>query len=389
MSPMTEQASAIIKVLLVEDSPTEAMIIQASLADAEDVCFEITHTLDLKDTLQHLVTHQYDIVVLDLTLPDSSGIETFTKVQQAKPDVPIVILTANTNKNMAVQSVQMGAQDYIVKEQVENMQLVLSIRYAIMRAEAEAKQKALMEELARVNKELEAFAYIVSHDLKAPLRGIRTVVDWLVADYGDNFNEEGREQLDLLTGRVDRMHNLIEGVLRYSRAGRQHEACMEMDLNLHLAEIVDTLAPPEHIKITIERPMPRLICESMHVTQLFQNLISNAIKYNDKAEGLIQVACADEDETWHFTVRDNGSGIPEKQFQRIFDMFTTLKARDQYESTGVGLPIVKKIVETNGGSVWVESTEGQGSTFHVRWPKTPPREPEEQPAATAESTAAC
>ena len=372
MSTQTEKNVSTIKVLLVEDSPTEAMIIRASLAEAEDVRFDITHTVDLAQTLDELMSHHYHIVVLDLTLPDSSGIETFKTVHAAKPNIPIVILTANTNKNMAVESVQLGAQDYIVKEQVENMQLVLSLRYAIMRAEAEARQHALMDELARVNKELEGFAYIVSHDLKAPLRGIRTVVDWLVSDYGDSFNEEGREQLDLLTGRVNRMHGLIEGVLSYSRAGRKHQTCMDVDLNLVLSEIVDILAPPPHIQVTIEGAWPRVFCEPTSMTQVFQNLISNAIKYNDKPEGRIRVTCGEEGPYWHFTVTDNGCGIPQKQFNRIFEMFTTLKARDQYESTGVGLPIVKKIAESCGGRVWVESEEGNGSTFHVHWPKELP-----------------
>jgi two-component system sensor kinase FixL len=211
------------------------------------------------------------------------------------------------------------------------------------------------------------------------------VVDWLVADYGDSFNEEGREQLDLLTGRVDRMHGLIEGVLRYSRAGRPGAGCTEVNLDTLLPEIIDTLAPPAHIQVSIEGPLPCLRCESTCLTQLFQNLIGNAIKYNDKAEGRVRVTCSEEDKDWHFAVIDNGCGIPRKQFGRIFDMFTTLRARDQYESTGVGLPIVKKIVESHGGRVWVESEEEQGSTFHVCWPKEPPLGSEAFPSETTET----
>lgn len=387
MSAGIEPIVPVIKVLLVEDSPTEAMIIQASLAEAEEVQFEIVHTLDLAQTLGELASHYFDIVVLDLTLPDSSGIDTFIKVHEAHPQVPIVILTANTNKRMAVQSVQMGAQDYIVKEHVENMQLVLSLRYAIMRAEAEAKQKSLMDELARVNQELESFAYIVSHDLKAPLRGIRTVVDWLKLDYSDRLDEEGNEQLDLLSGRVKRMHNLIDGVLRYSRANRTREACIDVDLNDLLLEIVDTLAPPAHIHVNLDTSLPTLLCEPTRMTQVFQNLISNAIKYNNKEKGQITVSCCEEGENWHFSVADNGCGIADKQFLRVFEMFTTLKSRDQYESTGVGLPIVKKIVESWGGRIWVESTVGEGSTFHVVWPQTLPQNPEDTTQGPAVSDA--
>jgi len=232
--------------------------------------------------------------------------------------------------------------------------------------QAEQRQAQLLEQLEKINQELKDFAYIVSHDLKAPLRGISTLVKWISADYADKFDQEGKEQMDLLLNRVERMHNLIDGVLQYSRVGRVKEEKTQVNLNELVPDIVDILAPPENITITIENELPMMECEKTRITQVFQNLLSNAIKYMDKPEGHIRIGCVEEDPLssgWRFSVADNGPGIEEKYFEKIFQMFQTLRPRDEVESTGVGLTVVKKIIEMYGGKIWVESVVGEGSTF--------------------------
>jgi two-component system sensor kinase FixL len=246
---------------------------------------------------------------------------------------------------------------------------VWSFRDATRVRQAHQKQETLLRRVAEINEELTHFAYVISHDLKAPLRGIKLITEWLCSDYGDKLGPEAKEQMDLLQSRVARMHNLIEGVLQYSRVGRIKEDMVEVDLDKLLPVITDAIAPPQHIHITVEGHLPTVTCEKTRVTQVFQNLLTNAVKFMDKPRGEIQVGCADDGEFWKFNVTDNGPGIEEKHFERIFRIFQTLAPRDEFESTGVGLTLVKKIVEMYGGKVWVESVVGQGSAFFFTFPK--------------------
>ncbi len=228
----------------------------------------------------------------------------------------------------------------------------------------------LVGELESKNVELEDFAYVVSHDLKAPLRAIATLSEWIESDHADRLDDDGREQLGLLRQRVRRMHGLIEGILAYSRAGRVREQYRPLDMDGMVAEVIDMLSPPEAIEVRVEGPLPEVYAEPTRVAQVFENLISNAMKFMDKPRGLITVrGAAGADGAPVFSVADNGPGIEEKHFDRIFKIFQTLSPADGYESTGVGLSLVKKIVTMYGGSVWVESTVGEGTTFHFTLPE--------------------
>ena len=181
---------------------------------------------------------------------------------------------------------------------------------------------------------------------------------------------EGKEHLQLLLSRVDRMENLIGGILQYSRIGRFKEELVEIDLNELVPDVVDMLAPPECITVAIQPNLPTIECERTKTTQVFQNLLSNAIKYMDKPDGHIEISCIEGPEAWEFRVADNGPGIESKYFAKIFQMFQTLSPRDELESTGVGLALVKKIVEMYGGCVSVESELHKGTTFVFTLPKT-------------------
>ncbi len=237
------------------------------------------------------------------------------------------------------------------------------------RKRAEERQAQLLKQVEAANQELADFAHVVSHDLKAPLRAIDSLAKWLAADYKDKFDDEGREQLNLLLGRVKRMHDLIDGILQYSRAGRIREEAVEVDLAELVPEVIDLLGPPSRIRVAVETPLPTVIIERTRIAQVFQNLLSNAIKYMDKPEGLVRVGCAEEGGFWKFYVSDNGPGIEEKDQQRVFQLFQTLKPRDRADSTGVGLAVVKKAVDLYGGKVWIESKVGEGSTFYFTLPK--------------------
>jgi two-component system sensor kinase FixL len=237
---------------------------------------------------------------------------------------------------------------------------------------AEQQHRQLLTEIGNANEELTSFAYVVSHDLKAPLRGIGSLADWVATDYGHLFDDKGKDLMRLMINRVHRMGGLIDGILQYSRVGRIKESLVPVDLNLLLADVIDLLAPPQHITVTVDGPLPTLRAEPTRIAQLFQNLISNAIKYMDKPQGQVRIVCSDDGAQWRFAVSDNGPGIEERHFDRIFQLFQTLAPRDKVESTGVGLALVKKIVEMYHGTVWVESTVGEGARFCFTLPKMTP-----------------
>lgn len=241
--------------------------------------------------------------------------------------------------------------------------------------EQELKERTV--QIEAVNRELESFAYVVSHDLKAPLRAITSLSSWLEADYGDKLDEQGRDSLGLLVQRAKRMNSLIDGILQYSRVGRAREEMQLVDLDTVAKDVIEILSAPAGVSVTIETELPTLLCEKTRIHQVFQNLIGNAVKHLDKPEGEIRVGCLnegrgtkDEGRFHTFYVVDNGPGIEEQYFDKIFQMFQTLKPRDEVENTGVGLTIVKKIVEQYGGKIWVESKLGEGSTFWFTLPRT-------------------
>jgi signal transduction histidine kinase len=223
--------------------------------------------------------------------------------------------------------------------------------------------------LESVNKELNDFAFIVSHDLKAPLRAVGQLARWISEDYSTVLDANGKKQIELLLARVKRMSNLIDGVLRYSRASRMTENQEPVNLHRLAQEVIAVLAPPANIRIRIEGELPTLLGNRVHFEQVFQNLIGNAIKHMDKPEGLVVVRSNDMGREYKFTIEDNGPGIEEKYFAKIFQIFQTLKSRDELESTGIGLTLVKKIVEAYGGAIWVESAVGKGSCFIFTIPK--------------------
>lgn len=238
------------------------------------------------------------------------------------------------------------------------------------RIEAEKRLTEYMQNLEKVNKELDQFAYIVSHDLKAPLRAIANLATWIEEDLNSQMTPEVRRQFDLLKNRVKRMENLINGILQYSRVGRSKNQLEKVNLQLLVQELCDSINTDDSCKFIIKNDPIELFTERIALEQVLQNFISNAIKYNDKDEKIIEIGWFENPENSHLTifVKDNGPGISPEYHEKIFLIFQTLQSRDEIESTGVGLAIVKKIADEKKCKVWVESELGQGTTFYITWP---------------------
>jgi light-regulated signal transduction histidine kinase (bacteriophytochrome) len=247
---------------------------------------------------------------------------------------------------------------------------VIAFNDITARRTAERERERLIGALARSNQELDQFAYVASHDLKAPLRGIANLSQWIEEDLGENVPPDVLEKMALVRGRVQRLEALIDGILQYSRAGRVRSAIEQVDVDLLVKDVVELLAPPPEVAVTIEPGMPTIRTERTPLQQVFMNLISNAIKYNRRPGARITISSRDAGNMYAFSVTDNGPGIEPEYHDRIFGFFQTLESRDRVEGTGIGLSVVKKIVELNGGSITVRSALGEGATFMFEWPKT-------------------
>jgi PAS domain S-box-containing protein len=233
----------------------------------------------------------------------------------------------------------------------------------------ESERERLIARLGRINAELDQFAYVASHDLKAPLRGISSLSKWLEQDLGNRLTGTDQEHLRLLRDRAGQLEALIDGILQYSRAGRQRQQVEPVDSERLVGETVELLAPPASARVEQKGPLPVLRTERVPFQQVVMNLIANALKYTRRPDPVVELSAKDAGRFWEFEVKDNGPGIPPEHQQRIWQIFQTIEGKDSGSGAGIGLSVVKKIVEGKGGRAWVESVLGHGASFHFTWPK--------------------
>ena len=232
------------------------------------------------------------------------------------------------------------------------------------------RRKAAEAKLARHLRELDSFAHAVAHDLKAPLFGIARLAQWLKEDLGDDISQDVQGHLMAMERRVERLTNLISALLDYARLG-QEVSVENINVQEMLVRLIDLLSPPRDFRVTIHEPMPVVQCNRALMHQVFQNLLSNAIKFRRPEGGQVDIYADDLSDRVAFTVKDNGPGIPPEMHDKIFEFFQTLAPKDKIEGSGIGLALVRRVIEDHGGNITVKSQPGEGAAFHFTWPKKP------------------
>lgn len=244
----------------------------------------------------------------------------------------------------------------------------------VVRRKAEHELAQTVKKLTISNQELQEFTRIAAHDLQTPLRAIGILSDWISEDYARKFDSKGIRNVKLLTDRAKRISRLLNAIIQYSELSLFDRKQECVDLNVIVKEVIENINWPENIDIKIINKLPVVAGVPKFMRELFYHLITNAVRYIDKPKGWIKIGCIEERDFWKLSVADNGSGIEEKYFSKIFKIFQMLALRDETENVGIGLSIVKKIVELYDGQVWVESKVGQGSTFFFTLPKSTPQQ---------------
>jgi two-component system sensor kinase FixL len=314
-----------------------------------------------KDELIGKNLAEFPLLPADPATPDASAV----------PPAPVEFRLRR--KNGSEVQVEVRAHSVPVGGQTATLRIARNIaerkQAETMLATLNSDLKNTVEELERSNQELRDFAHIAAHELKVPLRGIATLASWVSQDAADKVGEQAKQNLSLLQQRVDHMTQLIDGILRYSQIAHGGHSVEMVDMNALVKGVIEQVVPPAHVAVRIDSSLPVVPCERVRLIQVFQNLLANAIHYIDKPKGQIVIAGVDEGEFWKFSVTDNGRGIDEKHFGRIFQMFQTLEeSAERRQTTGLGLALVTKIIEMHNGRVWVESKLGRGSTFFFTLP---------------------
>ncbi len=374
-----EIANNISKNLKLEDcviylyNKDEVLIQTASLGDKINANNQIKNPLSLKSNegIVGAVAKLGKPLLVNDTSKDPRYIVD-DKSRMSELAVPII---AN-NKVIGVIDSENSEKDYFKKEHLKVFQNIANMASAQFNnaISLENEKKALNEKdkllvkLEKSNEELKNFAHVVSHDLKSPLRSMSALISWIQQDNEGKFDTETVTNFERLLKKVDKMDHLINGILKYSSIDRVNNSKTNIKTQKIVEEIIQIIHIPNNISIQIKTKLPNLFANKFRIQQLFQNLISNAIKYNDKTEGKIIIDVKEKANTYVFSIEDNGIGIEKRYFNKIFEVFETLEEPDE-NSTGIGLSIVKKIVNMLEGKIWLKSVVGKGSTFYLELKK--------------------
>lgn len=366
-----------LRVLLVEDNPGDARLLKETLAEAGSGRFELVHLVRCEEATRRLQAEGFDIVLLDLSLPDSKGLETVERVRAVAERVPIVILTGLDDEEVAVAAAKLGAQDYLVKGHIDSHGLVRALRYATERKRQELELAEKNVQLERLSELKNQFLGMAAHDLRNPLTVIITCADFLLEDSGTSLPEERRREfLQRIKAQGEFMVNLINDLLDFTRiqAG-------QLELRVQPVEFVELLrANVEQnrllgaqkgiaLELRAEVDGIRVNGDPDRLTQVLNNLLSNAFKFSLPGTRVV-VGVRQEDGGVTVRVSDQGQGIPAEEMGKLFKPFqkTSVRSTAGERSTGLGLAICREIIEAHRGRIWVESEFGKGTTFYFWLP---------------------
>jgi signal transduction histidine kinase len=376
----------VLNVLCLEDSPRDAEIMRELLTDAGyDLNMDCTAVE--KEFVTFLRSHKYDIILSDFKLPGFDGFTALRWSVEICPDVPFICISGTVGEETAVELLKKGAVDYILKDRL--VRLPSAIQRALDEAkEKEARQRAEKElvslntqleqrviertyQLEAANKELEAFTYSVSHDLRAPLRAVDGFSKFVLEDYENKLDSEGKRLLNLIRTNIQKMDQLITDLLALSRVTRGELSFSGIDMTQMAISIFKESAAPDvtdKISLTVD-PLPEGYADPTYMRQVWTNLIANAIKFSSKKKKpVIKIGGSKENGFNVYFVKDNGVGFNPEYTHKLFGVFQRLHKSDDFEGTGVGLAIIQRIIHRHGGKVWAEGEEGKGATFYFSLP---------------------
>jgi signal transduction histidine kinase len=361
--------------LQVEDNVLDVELVQRELRRAGFV-FTAAVVQTPEDFTREVRAHCPHVVLADYNLPHWRGIEALKILESEGLDIPLILVTGALGEVTAVDCLKQGATDYVLKGALTR--LPTAIRRALQekklreqRRKAEEALAEKAEELARSNKELEQFAYIASHDLQEPLRMVASYTELLGERYRGKLDDKADKYIGYAVDGARRMQGLINDLLAYARVGSRAKPMEATDPSAVLALVITGLRKAiegSHAEI-VATSLPTVLADDVQLGQVFQNLIANAIKFRHPEHApQIRVWAELEGEMVRFCVADNGIGMEKESTGRIFQMFQRLHTREEYEGTGIGLAVAKKVVERHGGQIWFDSAPGEGTTFYFTLP---------------------
>jgi signal transduction histidine kinase len=369
-------------VLLVGDNPLDAeSVLRALGADGFEVSSDLVQ--DEAGFTSALRTRCAEVVLADYNLPNWKGMEALAVLRREGLDIPMILVSGALGDVNAVECIKQGATDYVLKDSLARLPEVVrrALREKSERAwrrQAEEDLARKVDELARSNADLEQFAYVASHDLQEPLRMVTAYTQLLAERYRGKLDENADKFIGYASDGAQRMQVLIHALLAFSRVGGK-EACESVDCNAVMNDVLQALAAAieESAAVVRHGELPVVWADRTQVAQVFQNLIGNALKFRGKEPPLVSVRAEKAGQQWQFSVSDNGIGIAPEYAESVFVVFQRLHGRSDYPGNGIGLAICKKIVDHNGGKIWVESQAGSGSTFKFTLPCYSPEEGKE------------
>ncbi len=361
-----------IKILLIDDSSEDREVFSRYLRQHSEQEFKIIETESGEEGLELCKREQPNCVLIDYQIPDLDGLEFIQSLgnDEEQRYLPVLMLTGQGNEGVASEAMKGGASDYLVKNKLTPDGLYRAVTRAIEKAQLLQTNEKQRREIQRSYRELEQFAHTASHDLQAPIRRITKFLELLQMDLQESLPERSKDYLDRALKGAAHMRRLIQDLLDYSLVGGAQSSmepvCLEHVLKEALTQL-EVMIVSTNATVGVDA-LPKVFGNQTFLQQLFQNLITNALKFRGEHSPLVKIVARQKGPKWILTVKDNGVGIPNEAFEDIFGIFQRIDNGSHVEGTGIGLALCKKIVELHEGQIWVESTLNEGTTFHFTLP---------------------